>query len=113
HIRNGCATTGLHHATVLIFKYRNTDRAHSLKQGASGRARVWPRLDEHRYTGSAIFWIRWPMPVFDPAIDVQNRFVAPRWISSFRCKEIPVAFVTARPDHRVDAGSATQALSHP
>src|SRR5215469_4514283 len=104
HVGNGRATISLHHAAILIFKDWNPNRAYSLKQGASDWARIRRRLDEHWSAGSAIFRIRRPMPVFDATINVQYRFVAPRRISRFRCKEIPVALVTARPDHGVDAG---------
>src|SRR5262245_19510964 len=70
HVRNGCATIGLHHPAVLIFKDRNPNRAYSIKESAGGRARGGFRLDEHRSTSSAIFWIGSPMPVLDAAINV-------------------------------------------
>src|SRR5262245_40982339 len=105
HVGNGCATVGLHDPAVLIFKDRNPMRACCLKQGSNGRGRIVQRLDKYRSAGSAIFWIGRPLPVFDAAINIKNRFIAPRWIPSFRCKEVPVILVTASPDHRVDARS--------
>src|SRR5215470_12889534 len=73
HVRNGCATIGLHHAAVLIFKNRNPNRGYSLEQGASDRIWIGPRLDEYPSAGSAIFRIRCTMPVLDAAINVQYR----------------------------------------
>src|SRR6516225_1259852 len=70
HVRNGCATIGLHHTAVLIFKDWNPNRAYSIKKSAGDRARVGFRLDEHRSTSSAIFWIGSPVPVLDAAINV-------------------------------------------
>src|SRR5215469_12581869 len=83
HVRNGCATIGLHHAAVLIFKDRNPNQAYSIKKSAGGRARVRFRLDEHRSASSPIFRIGWPMPVLDAAINAQYRFVTPCRISRF------------------------------
>src|SRR5215467_45717 len=70
HVRNGCATIGLHHAAVLIFKDRNPNRAYSIQKSAGDRARVGFRLEEHRSTSSAILWIWRAMPVLDATINV-------------------------------------------
>src|SRR5262249_8747904 len=113
HVGNGRATISLHHAAILIFKDWNPNRAYSLKQGASDWAQIRPRLDENWSAGPAVFRIGCPAPIFDPAINVQNRFIVPPRISRFGCKEIPIALVTARPNHRVDAGATAQCLSHP
>src|SRR5215510_8638821 len=83
HVGNGCATIGLHDAAVLIFKDRNPKRAYSLKQGSNGRCRIVQRLDKYRSAGSAIPWIGCPMPVLDAAINIKNRFIAPRWVPRF------------------------------
>ena len=84
HVGNGCATLGLHDAAVLIFKDRNPKRAYSLKQGSNGRVGIaLQRLDKYRSTGSAISWIGCPLPVLDAAINIKNRFIAPRWVPRF------------------------------
>src|SRR5262245_43553555 len=83
HVGSGCATIGLHDAAVLIFKDRNPKRAYSLKQGSNGRCRIVQRLDKYRSAGSAIPWIGCPMPVLDAAINIKNRFIAPRWVPRF------------------------------
>src|SRR5215469_3890735 len=53
-----------------------------------------------------------PTRVLDAAINIKNRFIAPRWVLRFGCKGVPVVLVTASPDHAVDAGSTAQNLSH-
>src|SRR5499427_9032393 len=83
HVGGGCAAIGLHDATVLIFKDRNPKRAYSIKQGSNGRCRIVQRLDKYRSAGSAIPWIGCPMPVLDAAINIKNRFIAPRWVPRF------------------------------
>src|SRR5215467_4863014 len=112
HVGNRCATIGLHDPTVLIFKDRNPSRAYCLEQAFSGRVRIPQWLDKYRSPGSAISWIGCPLPVLDAAINIKNRFIAPRWVPRFGRKEVPVALVTASPDHRVNARSPAQNLSH-
>src|SRR5262245_32944263 len=112
HVGNGCATIRLHDPAVLIFKNLNPKRAYFLKQGWSRRVRILQRLDKYRPPGSAISWIRCPLPVFDAAINIKHRFIAPPRVPCFGCKEVPVALVTASPDHCVYAGSAAQHFSH-
>src|SRR5262249_9014137 len=83
HVSNRCATIGLHDPTVLIFKDRNPKRGYCLEQASSGRVWIVQWLDKYRPTGSAIFWIRRPVPVLDMAIDIKHRFIAPPWVPCF------------------------------
>src|SRR5262245_38876034 len=80
HIGNGGATNRLHDPAVLIFKNLNPKRAYALKQGWSGWVWILQRLDKYRSAGSAISWIGCPLPVLDAAINIKNRFIAPRWV---------------------------------
>src|SRR5262249_4339539 len=83
HVGSGCAPIDLHDAAVLIFKDRNPKRVYCFKQGSNGRRRIVQRLDKYRSAGSAIFWIGCPVPVLDAAINIKNRFIAPRWVPRF------------------------------
>src|SRR5215472_1984690 len=113
HVGNGCTAIGLHDAAVLILKDRNPKRPHSLKQSLNGRCGIaLQRLDKYRSAGPAISWIGCSLPVLNAAINIKNRFIAPRWVPRFGCKEVPVALVTASPDHRIDTRSTAQNLSH-
>src|SRR5262249_40066359 len=79
HVSNGCAAIGLHNASVLILKDRNPKRAYSIEQGLNGW--VWialKRLDKYWSASSAIFRNGCPPPVLDAAINIKNRFIAPR-----------------------------------
>ena len=60
-------------------------------------------LDNNQAAGAAPFGIGRSLPVLDPAIDVQHVRIGPAIIAALRRKVVPVIFVPARPNHRVDA----------
>src|SRR3979490_2031933 len=101
-----------HHQPVLALEGRNSNRACGFDHGRGHRVRVWRGLNKNRSSGPAISWVRRAMPIFNAAIDVQYRFIAPNGIPSLSREEIPVIFVPARPAHEVDAGSTPKYLAH-
>jgi hypothetical protein len=60
----------------------------------------------------ATFRVRRAMPIFNAAINVEYRFIAPCGVPSLGRKEIPIVLVSARPGHDVDAGSTAKYLAH-
>src|SRR5262245_17763976 len=106
-VEHRSAAAALHHATVLILKGWNANRASSVQYGRSNRVGVRRGLDKNRPPGSAVLRVWRAMPVLDAAIDLQDRFVAPSPLFRFRGKEIPVSLMPARPRHDIDAGAAT------
>src|SRR3984893_14854101 len=107
----GTAIT-FHHQPVLALEGRNANRACAFDHGRSHRVRVWRGLNKNRSSGPAISWVRRAIPIFDAAIDVQYRFIAPSGVPSLGGEEIPVILVPARPAHEVDAGSTAKDLAH-
>src|SRR5258706_6917468 len=101
-----------HHQPVLALEGRNANRACAFDHGRGHRVRVWRGLNKNRSSGPAISWVRRTMPIFNAAIDVQYRFIAPSGVASLGREEIPVILVPARPDHDVDAGSTAKHLAH-
>ncbi len=68
--------------------------------------------DKNGPSRSAVLGIRFTAPIFNAPIDSLHRFIAPRHIARFRCKEIPIGLVPTHPVHRIDAGAASQHLAH-
>src|SRR5215469_1046712 len=112
HVSDRGTPSAFHHATVLIFECRNSDRTRSFHHRRSYGVGIGCRLDEHESARSTILWVRRPMPVFDAVIDLQHGLVAPRRIPCFGREEIPVALVAASPNHRINTRSAAQDLPH-
>src|SRR5215467_15739634 len=81
HVRDGGTASAFHHATVLIFECRNSDRTRSSHHRRSYGIGTGCGLDEHESARSTILWVRSPMPVFDAVIGRQHGLVAPRRIS--------------------------------
>src|SRR3979409_2028090 len=107
----GTAIT-FHHQPVRALEGRNANRACAFDHGRGHRIWVWRGLHKNRSSGPAISWVRRAMPIFDAAIDVQYRFIAPSGVPSLGREEIPVILVPARPAHEVDAGSTAKYLAH-
>src|SRR5262245_19926729 len=83
-VGNGCAAIGLHDSSVLILEDRNPKRPYSAKQGLNGWGWIaLQRLNQYRSAGSAVCWIRCPLPILDAAINIKYRFIAPRWVPRF------------------------------
>src|SRR5258706_3558215 len=97
-----------HHQPVLALEGRNANRASAFDHGRGHRVRVWRGLNKNRSSRPAIFWVRRAMPIFNAAIDVQYRLVAPCGVPCFGREEIPVVLVSAYPGHDIDAGSAAK-----
>src|SRR3982074_1909609 len=95
-----------------LWKGRNGNRPCGFDPGRSHRVRVWRGLNKNRSSGPAIFWVRRAVPIFNAAIDVQYRLVAPRGVLSLGREKIPVILVPTRPRHEVDAGSTAKYLAH-
>src|SRR5215471_9026163 len=111
-IEEGGSATVFHHATVVIFESWNTYRPGSLHHSRSYWIRVLRWLDKYWSTDSAILRVLCPVPIFNMAVDLQNRFVAPRCIARLRCEEIPVVLMSTCPGHDVDARSSAKHSSH-
>src|ERR1700716_1510097 len=95
-----------------LWKGRNANRACGFEHGRSHRVRVWRGLNKNRSSGPATSWVRRAVPIFNAAIDVPYRLVAPCGVPSLGREEIPVILVAARPGHEVDAGSTAKYLAH-
>src|SRR5262245_25244837 len=106
-VEQSSAAPSLHHATVLILKGRNANRASSFQYGGSNRVGVRRGLDKHRPPGSAVLRVWHAMPVLDAPIDFQDRWVAPSPISPLRRKEIPVILMPAPRTHPFATGCRT------
>src|SRR3979411_3086178 len=89
YVQDRATTRTLHHATVLIFKSWDPDRARSFKHGWSNWVGIRRRLDKNRPPGSAVPRVRRAMPVFDSTIDIQHRLVVPPGIAGLRRKIVP------------------------
>src|SRR5215470_1717474 len=111
-IEEGGSATVFHHATVVVFESWNTYRPSSLHHRRSYWIRVWRRLDKYGSPGSAILRIRFPVPSFNMAVDLQNRFVIPRRVAGLRCEKIPIILMPTCPGHDVDARSSPEHSSH-
>src|SRR3982074_747881 len=111
-VHDGGTAIAFHHQPVLVLEAGNANRACAFYHGRGHRVRVWRGLNKDRSSRPAIFWVRRAMPIFNAAIDVQYRFVAPSGVPSLGREEIPVILVPARPGHEVDAGSTAKYLSH-
>ncbi len=74
--------------------------------------RIGRRLNEDRPAHSTAARVGRAAPVFDPAIDAQDRLVAPGGIPRLACEKVPVVPVPAHPGHHGDAGAATKNLAH-
>ncbi len=83
----------LHHAAILIFKGRNAHRLRRFQHGWGNDTRVRRRLHKDRAARSAVLRVWSAVPVFDAAIDIQDRVVAPGWIPGFGCKEVPIVLM--------------------
>src|SRR6476620_351248 len=101
-----------HHQPVLALEGRNANGACGCDHGRGHRVRVWCGLHKDRSLRPAISWVWRAMPIFNAAIDVQYRFVAPCGVPSLGREEIPVILVPACPGHEVDAGSTANYLAH-
>src|SRR3977135_1034768 len=82
HVHDGGAALAFHYQSILALEGRNADRACALEHGGGHRVRVRRGLNKNWSSGPAIFWIRHAMPIFNAAIDVQDRFVAPCSVAS-------------------------------
>src|SRR5262249_18023561 len=112
HVRDRGASLSLHHPTVLILEARDPDRARSFKHGKSNRLGVRRGLNKDRSSGSAVLGVWGAMPIFDATIHLQHRLIAPCRVACLRREEVPIALVSPRPSHYVDARAATQHLTH-
>src|SRR5215813_5729083 len=83
-IEEGGSATVFHHATVVIFESWNAEGPSPLDHRR--RYRIWTLrgLYKYRSSGSAVSRIRRPVPIFDLAIDFQNRFIVPRRVAGLR-----------------------------
>src|SRR5262245_37169568 len=70
YIHDRGATSALHHAAVLMFKGGNPNRACSFNHGRSDRIGAERGLDKHRPACTPILWVRRPVPIFDPPINI-------------------------------------------
>src|SRR5262249_44135692 len=70
YIHDRGTTSVLHHAAVLMFKGGNPNRAGSHEQGRSDRIGAGRGLDKHRPACTPILWVRRPVPIFDPPINI-------------------------------------------
>src|SRR5258706_3064231 len=76
-VHDGGTTVAFHHQPVLALEGRNANRACAFDHGRGHRVRGWRGLNKNRSSGPATSWVRRAMPIFNAAIDVQYRFVAP------------------------------------
>src|SRR5258708_2767624 len=111
-VHDGGTAITFHHQPVLALEGRNTNGACTFDHGRGHRVRVWRRLNKNRSSCPAISWVRRAVPIFNAAIDVQYRLVAPCGVVSLGREEIPVILVPARTGHDVDAGSSAKYLAH-
>src|SRR5258707_3229923 len=111
-VHNGGTALTFHHQPVLAWEGRNANGASAFDHRTSHRVRVWLGLNTNRSSRPATSWVRRAVPIFNAAIDVQDRFVAPCSVPSLGREEIPVIPVPARPGHEVDAGSTAKYLAH-
>src|SRR6202011_2449835 len=111
-VHDGGAALAFHHQPVLALEGRNANGARPFDHGRGHRVRVRRGLNKNQPSRPAIFRVRRAMPIFNAAIDVQYRFVAPSGVPGLGREEIPVILVPARPAHDVDAGSAAKNLAH-
>src|SRR5262245_20476446 len=102
-IEEGGSTTIFHHAAVVIFESWNADGPSSLHHRRSYWIWILRGLYKYRSSNPAILRIWYSMPIFNTAVDFQNRFVVPRRVAALRCKEIPIVLMSACPGHDVDA----------
>src|SRR3982074_174357 len=112
HVHDGGAALAFHHQPVLAWEGRNSNGACAFEHGRRPPIGVWRRLNKNRSARPAIFWVGRAMPIFNAAIDVQYRLIAPCGVPSLGREEIPVILVPARPRHEVDAGSTAKYLAH-
>src|ERR1700716_4174481 len=111
-VHDGGTAVTFHHQPVLALEGRNANRACGFEHGRSHRVRVWRGLNKNRSSRPATSWVRRAVPIFNAAIDVPYRLVAPCGVPSLGREEIPVILVAARPGHEVDAGSTAKYLAH-
>src|SRR3984893_9412626 len=111
-VHDGSTAVTFHHQPVLALEGRNASRACGFDHGWVHRVRVGSGLNKNRSSRPAIFSVRRAVPIFNAAIDVQYRLVAPRGVLSRGREKIPVILVPARPGHEVDAGSTAKYLAH-
>src|ERR1700726_2027463 len=111
-VNDGGTAATFHHQPVLALEGRNANRACGFDHGWGHRVRIGCGLNKSRSSRPAIFWVRCAVPIFNAAIDVQYRLVAPRGVLSLGREKIPVILVPTRPRHEVDAGSTAKYLAH-
>src|SRR5215813_10876967 len=71
------------------------------------------RLHVHDSVRASVVWVRASCPPLNAAaIQIENRFITPRWIARFRSVEVPIGPVSTRPGRNIDAGAASQDLTH-
>src|ERR1700724_2594601 len=69
-----------------------------------------PHIDQP--SGSAVLRVRLALPIFNTAIDVQDRLIVPCSVSRLIREVVPIVLVATHPIHHVDAGPAAQHLAH-
>jgi hypothetical protein len=77
HIGKSAAALAFHHGTVRTVKDWNANGAYTRKRCRDHRVGPRPGLDKEETTGPTALWIWNTMPVLDPPIDLQYRFVIP------------------------------------
>jgi len=99
HVVNRAATATLHHRAILSFENRNPDRPCTFQHGKGDGVRIRRGLNKDRPTDSVVFRVRLSVPIFDAAVDIQHRLIAPCGIGHLIREKIPVILVTVRLNH--------------
>src|SRR5713226_3361373 len=83
HIGDRGARIRFHQATIRIFKRRNTDGTSSLNRRWGEWVGIGRGLNKHWPACAAVLRVRSAMPIFNTAINVQHRPIAPGWVARF------------------------------
>ena len=102
----------LHQAAVGALVSGNADGPGCLKGRRGKRMLVGCRLYEHRAAPAPIICFADAVPVLDSPVEVEDWLVSPGRLAGFGSVVVPVAAVSARPDHQVDAGPAAEDFAH-
>ncbi|SPM26664.1 Mycobacterium terramassiliense ORFan, partial [Mycobacterium terramassiliense] len=111
-IGHGCTAALLHQGSVGALIGGNTNGSGRLQRRRGERMRPRCRLHKHRPTPAPMIWLAAAAPVLNPPIEIANWPVSPTRLARFGSVVVPVAPVSSRPDHQVDAGPAAKHLAH-
>ena len=111
-VSDGGAAVLLHHAAVGTLVGRNPDRPRRIDCRHGQRVHVRRGLHEDRSPAAAVIRLADSMPILDRPIQIKHRPISPRTLAGLSSEVLPVASMSPRPDHQVDARSPAQHFAH-